>query len=370
MPSWNDAALALLLFSFGLPGSKGFVVRVPSCSSSSYSGPFSPHRRANTAALYTSASQQERRDEDKRRLDRAKEVVPGATSAMDGAQDCDLNIDATQEQYLQSATGLQRQIYTLTHDAMQALKFLNVELSIQKYNQIFSLKPDAYVWQAGIAYYYLDEYKAASAVFRKSTQLYETKFGETATEERIWNCACHLKDPSKIPLNEPDELQSERRKVLKLALQLFESTIDKRMDQTILARAQLHRIGVKSSQKLWRLQAWYFLGLHYDSVQNIHESQYCIKRAIAECPNPNADDIIHTLPVLHMKMRDWFDDDAVDSPIATSNNSIQRSIAPLKLYELQAILKNRSLNSLGSKRELQERLYKVLLMDFEKLISM
>lgn len=112
---------------------------------------------------------------------------------------------------------------------------------------------------------------------------------------------------------------------------------------------------------------------------------------------------MHTLPMLHMSVRDWYDDDDYEEdilfednkmpssqkiviPIQESNprepdttipsnelvmrentsgmaiiESIKKSIEKMKLVELQAALKKLNMKSSGAKSILQERLLAILL---------
>jgi hypothetical protein len=58
---------------------------------------------------------------------------------------------------------------------------------------VFELKPDAYLWQAGIAKFYLGDVEGAADIFARSADYYERKFYSPASEERIWRDACELK---------------------------------------------------------------------------------------------------------------------------------------------------------------------------------
>jgi hypothetical protein len=109
--------------------------------------------------------------------------------------------------------------------------------------------------------------------------------------------------------------------------------------------------------------------------------------ALKMCPSfGNGADIVHTLPMLHMARRDWFDNEEfVESSNTTGDNrkkpkaaadvslpveanpvlidSIKTSIAKLKLAELRDSLKLRGLKTFGSKEELQVKLFRSLIED-------
>lgn len=63
---------------------------------------------------------------------------------------------------------------------------------------MFQLRPNAYLWQAGIVKFYLDELQDAAEIFVRNIATYESKFGEPASEERIWRDACELKFASSL----------------------------------------------------------------------------------------------------------------------------------------------------------------------------
>lgn len=70
---------------------------------------------------------------------------------------------------------------------------LQLEEASEAFDNVFELKPDAYLWQAGIAKFYLGDLQKAAEIFSNSAHYYETKFLEPASEERIWRDACELK---------------------------------------------------------------------------------------------------------------------------------------------------------------------------------
>lgn len=186
------------------------------------------------------------------------------------------------------------------------------------------------------------------------------------------------------------------RKVLRIARDLFAATLEGNHGAEVLARAKLRAIcgtfddKPRFDPKMWKLSAWFYLGLHYDVVGDDDASRECMKNALRLCPSSGkADDIIHTLPLLHMARRDLFDDDEFEetddtierskgtpSRALTTDNevagiasdpvfieSIRNSISKLKLVELQAALKARGLKFHDSKDVLKEKLFRSLLED-------
>ena len=65
-------------------------------------------------------------------------------------------------------------------------------------------------------------------------------------------------------------------------------------------------------RKMYKLHSLFYLGLHYDALGQSYESKQCMKMALKTCANSisgNNQDITYLLPVIHMTIRDWYDDD-------------------------------------------------------------
>jgi len=406
------------------------------------------HAESRSRKNSLSAAEQERRNEDQRRRERKTEVVVGKTSAVQGAKDYTLDVTSTEEEWMRQASTTEREVFRQTERGLQMLKMLRVDEALEAFDAVFQLKPDAYLWQAGIARFYKDDFYGAAEVLARCAEIYETRFGEPASEERIWRNACLLKTfgnlsrkerkqllasddaagavdallPKATETNDTaDLLRSERRKVIRIARDLFDASVSQDHTGIILARAKLRSIGgvfdeqqqqsqrrgvVQMDHKMWKISSWYYLGLHYDVIGDAEESKRCMKRALRLSPNANGSDITHTLPMLHMTCRDWFDDEAFDEeeqslppqeatdstapvggvqqPTTTTSpsslpfqsvipvpdnidpvlvESIRSSIEKMRYVDLQDVLKVRSLRYIGSKEELQGRLFHSLLSD-------
>lgn len=167
-----------------------------------------------------------------------------------------------------------------------------IQLQLQEagaaFDEIFRIKPEAYLWQAGIVKFYLGDLQTAANLFAKNAVIYESKFGGQASEERIWRHACELKmaysavsfkktkkvttdvldkvretlDPiPELKKNDPESLFSETRKVIRISRDLFEATVNNDQGGVILARAKLRSIGgnfefkPRLDLKMWKLNA-------------------------------------------------------------------------------------------------------------------
>lgn len=302
---------------------------------------------------------------------------------------------------------------------MDSLKLLQVENANEAFEKVGESKEDAYVWQAGLAKFYMDDFGEAAERFVHHGTLYERKFRQPASEERIWRDACELNLLTKstkkerkamkpiIQMMEPSdqgedgmEDMRETRKVIRMARELFAASIEKDLSTIALARAKLRSVcgeydaaterRTTTDKKMWRLTAWFYLGLHYDVTGNYEESKHCMKMALRQCGSNNSDDIIQTLPMLHMTRRDWFDDDLFEEDTGSSESvgtipvkgtledkqvkdtatnmdlrsismqSIEESVNKMRVVDLRQALKERGIKTTGSKSVLKDRLLQAL----------
>lgn len=320
---------------------------------------------------------------------------------------------------MRQASAVEQEVFRYTEKGMNAMKMLDLEQASESFDRVFELRPSAYLWQAGITKFYLNELEEAAEIFAKSAAVFEAKFGEPASEERIWRDACELKlfnsldkkerkrvqgnggiDIPIVPENDQtaELLASERRKAIKIARDLFGATVQNDYSATILSKAKLRSVGGAFEKnprldiKMWKLNSWFYLGLYYDAMGDEEESKKCMKMALRLRPSAgNASDIIHTLPMLHMAQRDWFDDEAIDADFSDEPGTetltatkpstpsmpvfekkepdplvlqtVRNGVAKLKLIELRDALRVRGLKGKGSKEELQERLFESLMDD-------
>lgn len=364
-----------------------------------------------------SAAGKERRDEDKRRSNRKADVIIGKTSAIKGATDFQLNPQHTAQEWLQHASSSEQEIATQTELGMDLLKMLRIEEADVAFDRVFQIKPNAYCWQAGIAKYYLGDMIGASRIFAQSIDIYESRFGLPASEERIWRDACEMrylmelsrKDREALlrkknglsrviaQVADDDETPTESRRVIRTAKEMFEASTCGDSASLALSRAKLRSIcgtlddNPTRDRKMWKINAWYYLGLHYDALGEDGDGKECIKMALRLCPTSKGDDIVHTLPLLHMSRRDWFDDDDYEVsdgstaeiqkrtipeddsslmkvPLGVTADpvivqSLQDSISKLKFQELKEALKTRGLRYTGAKSDLRTRLFNSLVED-------
>ena len=270
---------------------------------------------------------------------------------------------------------------------------LNLEEAREAFDRVYQLKPNAYIYQAGITMFYLDDIYAAGKCFAENAQYYEARFGGCGSEERIWRDACELmlnsrasrrnkstnEQPLIIPkIPELDEFsvvtQKETRKVMRVARDLFDASVAGDHSRMILSRAKLLSIANDRGRptrhpdpKQWKLNSWYFLGLHYDVLGRTDESRACMKNAVKLSSAGNLYDIIHTLPMLHMSRRDWYDDEDLDSNeslvLSEVEENICDSVDQLIVSEIQDALGRKGLKTSGSKAQVQQRLFNALLKD-------
>ncbi len=373
-------------------------------------------------------------------------MVIGKTSAKPGASDYAIDPEATEREFLRKASQEERMVHELTDKGMHEIKSLCLDLADQYFDKVFEVRPEAYLWQAGIVKFYLGNIEGASEIFARNALQFETKFGPMgmgpASEERIWRSAAELKYISNLkkkerkqykldkqngitPIaqindenNDESTMGPETRKVHRLARELFDASIKEEKSSEVVARAKLLSFAegeasstvstISKDIKKRKLNACYFLALHYDVTGEIEESKKWIKVAFKLC-NMNAgksSDIMDTLPLLHMTARDWFDDDPYDveeddeafgteesifkaersksskSTVPAGGSkaggkaehmsdaysdpvleaSIMEDVSKMKFDEIRDALKIRGISVTGSKETLKERLF-ISLMD-------
>ena len=425
--------------------------------------------QSSTSEKHLSASQQERREEDKRRKLREGDIKPGTSSAIPGAQDFAINVQKTEREYLESLStsdddsiiderNVDKYVAVWTEEGLDHLRMLHFQEAYDSFNKVYQIKPEAYLWQDGLLKYYLEEYHEAAESLAKNAVRYETRFMEPASEERIWRDACELKIvhtiysrkmknqnvPAAIRValqegideeqSEKESIGSERRKVMRLARQLFSNSLRNNAAGVSLAQAQLQAMcgdsfppslkstlptmptmtdenqqqqssfqSTRPDHKMYKLHSLFYLGLYYDALGQSKESKQCMKMALKTCANSiggNNQDITYLLPVIHMTIRDWYDDDEDfyededteeefdisggddfiaelvsdggvelnvtdgDGSIGGSSSNDRRSeiqrvrdsIKDMRVIDLKEELKKRGLGRSGRKAELQKRL--------------
>jgi tetratricopeptide (TPR) repeat protein len=347
-----------------------------------------------------------------------------------------------------------------TEEGLAHLRMLQFEKASVSFDKVYQIKPDAYLWQDGIVKYYLGDYHGAAESLARNAKRYEMRFMEPASEERIWRDAAELKVVSSLnggrkvskeftdvpaamrividgdsgvdaKTAEMESIASERRKVIRFARQLFSCSLRNDSTGVALARAQLQACcgdsfpsSLKSTlptvsspkealsssassssfaskdHKMYKLHSFFYLGLHYDALGQSYESKQCMKMALKTCAHSisgNGQDITYLLPVIHMTVRDWYDDDEFDveedrdeidlndaelmeqllsnggvelelngdddnknnnsaTASSKSTSSLRESIKDMRLVDLKIELKARRLKTSGSKKELQDRL--------------
>lgn len=260
------------------------------------------------------AAQRARKAEEERRKERLNDNIPGKTSAIPGSQNYEINVRQTEYMLDQQSSGQERQIRELTSQGMEDLKMLKIEEAAESFDAVSALKPNAYCWHAGLAKFYMDDCHQAAKSFTKNAELYESKFGQPASEERIWRDACELNILHKSTKKERKNLNDiakikevnqvevrETRKVIRITRELFSASINNEISSVALARAKLRSLcgeyadekkkySFQTDKKMWRLTAWFYLGLHYDVTGDYEESRKCMKMAVRQCVSGNSND--------------------------------------------------------------------------------
>ena len=323
---------------------------------------------SNSKPKYQTTSQKLSSEYNTRRLLRINENIPGKTSAIPGMKDLPLNIQQTENEYYNSlyVSDNEKKRKEIIQKGLDYLKGLDLENAKLCFESILSLQQQlqqqdydhndnddnndsngVYCWQYGLVLFYLGDYYKAAQVFVYNGHLYEKKFGIVASEERLWRDVCELKirnlDPSSSTssiaqfknydnngdnsnsnnnsssssgcggdddsdtgmINSDVLLMKETRKVIRIARDLFTSSIEKDLSNEALARGKLRSICGEyqsssssssltsiADKKMWRLNSWFYLGLHYDAKGDFNSSRDCMKMALRQCASTfgNGDD--------------------------------------------------------------------------------
>jgi tetratricopeptide (TPR) repeat protein len=302
------------------------------------------------------ASKQERRNEHVRRIQRKEDVVIGKTSALPNANDYVVDPAETERDWYSQASDVETEINILTEKGLAALKLFQLEEANEHFSRVYDLRPNAYLWQAGVVKYYRGELEAASECFARNALTFESKFMSPASEERIWRDACELKAGTrrertkktesgkkhdlriaKAPSPNPDSVPKETRKILRIVRELFQGSVNDDVSAVALNRAKLRSIcgdyqsNPGPDRKKWKLSSWYYLGLHHDAIGEIYSSKACMKMALRQggLASGNGSDFINVLPMLHMTIRDWFDDDLYEEDIYSPAGVVDSDDKPL-----------------------------------------
>merc|ERR1711862_131044 len=163
----------------------------------------------------------------------------------------------------------------------------------------------------------------------------------------------------------------ETRKVLRLVYDLFKATIDHDIDTPLYTRTKLRIIALTKST--WNNNK----DNKYKRSDNLNhnyiiKSKYCMKKALEQTLNKslNGGDIMKILPLLHMTIRNWFDDEEISSSSNDnySNNNNDNDILndrirndliddcmEVKVVDLKHILRSRGFLLKGSKIDIVYR---------------
>uniref|UniRef100_A0A7S0C0P1 Uncharacterized protein n=1 Tax=Proboscia inermis TaxID=420281 RepID=A0A7S0C0P1_9STRA len=205
---------------------------------------------------------------------------------------------------------------------------------------VYALKPEVYLWQFGMVLYYRGEYERGMEILEGNAKIYEERFGERGSEERIWMDACRLKlklrqntgqsvtesvESERVSESRDSEsdLPNEFRKVVQLTRELFTASVEENLTTEILTRAKLRQLAgaapttdtttATATATLvrdpmgYKLSSWYFLGLHHDALGQLEQSKECMRNAQAIAATKGDEDIFHSFPALHMTVRGWMD---------------------------------------------------------------
>jgi tetratricopeptide (TPR) repeat protein len=90
---------------------------------------------------------------------------------------------------------------------MQFFISKDLDSALREWDNVLQMDPDHYIFQRGLALFCSQRYEDAFLQFQKDAELFETKYADSATEERIWAAASRLMTSDDLPPLPPLQLK-------------------------------------------------------------------------------------------------------------------------------------------------------------------
>eukprot|EP00904_Undaria_pinnatifida_P000176 jgi/Undpi1/10159/HiC_scaffold_28.g12612.m1 len=219
----------------------------------------------------------------------------------------DRRVKELEEEYWKSLDAREVAIERKCSSGLACLKMGLLERAAEDYAAANELSEKASrAWPLGLVLFYLDRYHEAANSLDTDISLFEAKFEESATDERIWQAAAIIRAAQQaggnvanivaglrpLDIAEPDVL---RRTVY----DLFRGTASPEdvVKLSTLEKGSVDYLGMQFFSQV-------FLGLWHDVHGNEAEAKRYI---IAACSNtyPKPDDLWYFTPRIHAKARKW-----------------------------------------------------------------
>lgn len=217
------------------------------------------------------------------------------------AQQDEVPLEALEAEYWATLNETERRVQICTLTGLECLKAGALERAVSSFDEAQELSGgDRYLWQRGVALFYLDRYVEAAHDLETNAAYYEHRFEEPATEERILALAARRLAGEKASAS--DSALKEVRPVLRVINHLF---------QGLASPNDLANFVTEGPDPLRRLLfSHFYCGLYFeafaaDTDRAAAHMLLAQRRANAEPSHKQSSDLILTLPELHLRSRGW-----------------------------------------------------------------
>lgn len=228
------------------------------------------------------------------------------------AQEDQVSLEALEAEYWATLNETERRVQICTLTGLESLKAGALEQAVSSFDEAQQLSGgDRYLWQRGVALFYLDRYIEAADDLETNAAYYEHRFEEAATEERI--LALTARRLAGENASASDSELKEVRPVLRVINHLF---------QGLAAPNDLADFVTEGPDPLRRLLfSHFYCGLYFeafaaDTDRAAAHMLLAQRRATAEPNHKQSSDLILTLPELHLRSRGWDRHDIPDNVLS------------------------------------------------------
>jgi len=224
-------------------------------------------------------------------------------------------LDQLEAEYWSTLDDRERKILVATRKGKEYLKLGQLDDALSNFDVADDLGDgERYLWQRGVTLFYLERYEDAFDDLLDNADLFEERYGDPASEERLLAAAAakigRLDDRVDEALTFKDGLPKESRVVLRLATDVFRGDAD----PAALAKATARDDANDPMRR--NLLAHFYAGLYFDAFRRDPQRAAAHMALADNRANRETDrnnDITCHLPKLHIAKRKWHpvDDDAL-----------------------------------------------------------
>lgn len=220
------------------------------------------------------------------------------------------SLEALEADYWGSLNDVERQIQGASKSAEAFLRQGQLEDALEQFNKAQELSQHKrYEWHRGVCLYYLDQLADAQSDFVANAQRYEGRFGEPASEERLFARACALRGETTEAFAAASEVR-ETRPVLRACAQLFDG------DEGALATLRDLCVNADTKDAMRRrLFGHFYVGLYHDAKGDAEKAKAHLALATSKVSD---EDFTTRLPHLHATVRGWSLDDVPPEALASA----------------------------------------------------